>query len=460
MWGLSPGYSEDLNFDRAIIPTCLFCHCNQAEPVGHSLNRYREPVFSGYAIGCERCHGPGELHVAARDEGLGDGRVDDTIVNPRHLEPALRDAVCQQCHLEGERRVLRRGRQPFDYRPGLPIQLFWSVFTRPPETIDQHIAVSQFEQMYLSRCYQASNGRMGCTTCHDPHAKPAADQAPAFYRDRCLACHNPSGCGMPSADRLRQNGDNCTACHMPRRDTADIAHAALTDHRVPRRGDQAARPSPVRQEPEADTHRLVYFHRQQADPRDPDVSRDLGLALAQAAQENRGAAQRLAAGAVPLLEASLRTWPDDVPAAESLAGALLLLRRPREAADACARVLAVAPEREQTLHYAAQAAAALKRFEDAEAYWHRALTINPWFSSYRYGLANHYSYRQKWPCAIDACREALRRNPHHRKLRTLLIYCLANAGDNEQARAEFQTLLRQKPGEADTLRAWFDSLSR
>src|SRR5262249_19115933 len=139
---------------------------------------------------------------------------------------------------------------------------------------------------------------------------------------------------------------------------------------------------------------------------------------------------------------------------------LLLLGRPREAADACARVLAVAPEREQTLHHAAQAAAALKRSEDAEAYWHRALAINPWISSYRHGLANHYAYRQNWRCAIETCREALQRNPHHRKLRTLLIYCLANAGENEQARSEFQTLLGQKPGEVDTLRAWFDSLRR
>ena len=44
-------------------PKCLFCHCNAVEPVADTLNRYRPPLFRGHAIGCERCHGPGELHV-------------------------------------------------------------------------------------------------------------------------------------------------------------------------------------------------------------------------------------------------------------------------------------------------------------------------------------------------------------------------------------------------------------
>ena len=71
-----------------------------------TLNRYRPPVFQGHEIGCERCHGPGELHVA-HPEIIG-GR-DMTIVNPASLAPSLRDAVCEQCHLQGEKRVLRRG---------------------------------------------------------------------------------------------------------------------------------------------------------------------------------------------------------------------------------------------------------------------------------------------------------------------------------------------------------------
>ena len=91
------------------------------------MNRYEPPIFRGHAIGCERCHGPGELH--SRRQDLVDGR-DLTIVNPRHLEPALRLAVCEQCHLLGDERVDRLGRGTFDYRPGLPITAFFAV-SRP-----------------------------------------------------------------------------------------------------------------------------------------------------------------------------------------------------------------------------------------------------------------------------------------------------------------------------------------
>ncbi len=63
-WDLSPGYEKtSAHFDRPIDPDCLFCHSNRVEHVALSTNRYKEPIFQGYAIGCERCHGPGELHA-------------------------------------------------------------------------------------------------------------------------------------------------------------------------------------------------------------------------------------------------------------------------------------------------------------------------------------------------------------------------------------------------------------
>ena len=184
-WDLSPSFDKRADrFERVVRPECLFCHCNHAEPVADTVNRYQKPVFQGEAIGCERCHGPGQLHVERRERGEAGGkRPDDTIVNPGRLAPGLREAVCQQCHLEGESRVLRRGRQTFDYRPGLPLQLFWSVFVRPPDQAESKV-VSSVEQMYASRCFRESGGRLGCISCHDPHRLPAAEQRIDYYRER------------------------------------------------------------------------------------------------------------------------------------------------------------------------------------------------------------------------------------------------------------------------------------
>jgi hypothetical protein len=119
-WGLSPGYEKNqAHFSRPIDSRCLYCHCQEARPLEDTLNRYREPAFGQLAIGCERCHGPGQLHVARRADGPPSEKVDDTIVNPRHLAPALREAVCEQCHLQGETIVVRRGRAQADYRESI-----------------------------------------------------------------------------------------------------------------------------------------------------------------------------------------------------------------------------------------------------------------------------------------------------------------------------------------------------
>ncbi len=64
-WDLSPGYRDrNLHFDRVATSACLYCHANRVEPVEGAVNRYKPPTFRGHAIGCERCHGPGELHAA------------------------------------------------------------------------------------------------------------------------------------------------------------------------------------------------------------------------------------------------------------------------------------------------------------------------------------------------------------------------------------------------------------
>ncbi|HMF10977.1 MAG TPA: cytochrome c3 family protein, partial [Gemmataceae bacterium] len=186
-WDLSPGYDRNnQHFERPITGECLFCHSNYSGPVEHTLNRYQEPVFAGSSIGCERCHGPGELHVKQPGEKV-DG-IDYTIVNPKHLSPELRESVCQQCHLQGAVRIVRRGQQPFDFRPGLPLHLFRSIFVRPEGVVDDK-AVSQVEQMYSSKCFQASKGALGCITCHNPHDEPAPTQRVDYYRNRCLDCH-------------------------------------------------------------------------------------------------------------------------------------------------------------------------------------------------------------------------------------------------------------------------------
>src|SRR5437588_3114686 len=367
IWDLSPGFGVLYPGQRAITTECLFCHSNRALPVEHSLNHYRQPIFQGYTVGCERCHGPGELHVQARVNGEVAGDIDYTIVNPRHLETHLRDAVCEQCHLQGEDRVRRRGQGPFDYRPGLPLHLFRSIFVRQGGLNDIHKAVGQVEQMYESRCYQASKGELGCISCHDPHSLPAADKSVAYYRDRCLQCHqeegvrgqrlgvgeHPAGGGMKACSlalpmrKKTQKDDSCIACHMPRSGSSDIVHTAVTDHRILRKPEQGG--EAWRAPPGAGLAPLVHFHRALVDADDKNVSRDLGIALIGLARARATARGQLGKLALPILENAVETWPDDVTAREALAYALWSQGHTKDAFAAYEAVLQLAPERELSL---------------------------------------------------------------------------------------------------------------
>jgi hypothetical protein len=157
-WDLSPGYAQmNAHFERAVTTDCLFCHCNRVEPVSHSVNRYAQPLFRGHAIGCERCHGPGAIH--ARDQEEGEERPITSIVQPRNLSPALRDAVCEQCHLHGNIRVTRQGREEFDFRPGLPLSDVFAVFVTARSVNFDNRAVGQVEQMGISKCYVQAEQR-------------------------------------------------------------------------------------------------------------------------------------------------------------------------------------------------------------------------------------------------------------------------------------------------------------
>jgi Flp pilus assembly protein TadD len=455
-WGLSPGYERNLlHFNRVIINDCLFCHIDHVTPVEHTVNRFRQPLPGQLTIGCERCHGPGQLHVDRVNPGeaLAKGETDWTIVNPRDLKPALRDAVCQQCHLQGEGRIARRGRSPFDYRPGLPLQQFLSVYVRPRELADNYKIVSHVEQMNVSQCFEKSKGKMGCISCHDPHRLPEPKDKLTYYRGKCLQCHQEKSCRLELAERRRaQPGDNCVACHMPRA-RASRVHATITDHRILRVPDPAPRP---RSGIEI-TLVAFPFDPNQGTEDAPELERNLALVMIQKAQANLPAQdrQQICRDALPLLEKAVDRHPDDLEAQEEKGYALWKLDRSREALQALEATLARAPEREVALGYASLVAAALGQTDKALAYCRRLLQVNPWDPDGHNILGHLLGERRQWGDSIRACQAALRLNPSLGDARKFLITGYLHTGKEKEAQAEFERLLALHPDAADQLKQWF-----
>jgi hypothetical protein len=462
-WDLSPHLDpqKPSQLFRPVEADCLFCHCNDATPVSHSVNHYRTPVFRDLSIGCERCHGPGELHVRQEEGDLVLPPGEKAIVNPRDLAPALRESVCQQCHLQGDVRIARRGREAFDFRPGLPFQLFFSVFIRPPELTKNNKAVSHVEQMSVSLCYLKSGGNLGCISCHDPHTLPAPEKRLAFYRSRCLNCHQEKDCSAAPDLRQAQN-DSCIACHMPRADSSNVAHTAVTDHRIPRLPDTPREPIALAHQLLPDVP-LMHFHDALRDPLDSEILRDLGLAMMQWVDPNKGpvANVKMSRAALPLLSDAVKKHPDDWPARVGQGQSLWLLGRKQEALDVFDAVLQECPEYELALMNAAIVAGELDRLEVALSYWARLAQVNPYSWTSHYQQAKLLEQRRDWPGALEECRAALRIDPIHPGTRRVLITCLLRTGKEEEAEAELRRALEGlNPEEQGQMRQWFREQAR
>ncbi|MCI0702359.1 MAG: hypothetical protein L0241_14850 [Planctomycetia bacterium] len=443
-WDLSPGFRLGHTVRRAIQPACLYCHVDRVEPIPGAENRYRQPLFPKQAaIGCERCHGPGELHVAERNAGARPQGMDTSIVNPLHLTPELQLAICEQCHLQGEERVNRRGRDLFEFRPGLPFEQFVSVYVRHPDIASVNKSVGQFEQMEQSRCFTQSGRRMVCTSCHDPHKVPSPEEKDAHYRQRCLNCHNkPTArkCSLPEPDRQAKN-DSCFTCHMPRAASSNIIHTSITDHRVLRKPG----PAPVARGLPFGTSPLIRFRSGPFTPPQDELDRDLGIALARFGKKGvKELADRsdIRVLASERLTGSLAIWKGDADAWSALANTRAERGQAAEKFKAATNAVTLAPTSEPALIALIEAATASGEFDLAESTAGKLIQNNPHASQPLVIRAFVYLSRGEWAKAEADCIVALRIHPLHPEARVYLAICLYKKGDSITALREAQTATR------------------
>lgn len=415
-WGLAPGYPPNSHkrFEREVGQGCLICHAGRTNEVPNQPNVYSTPAFLENAIGCERCHGPGQRHldyhsVPKRSRSAGDDV--DPIVNPAKLDAGRREDVCHQCHLQGESQHLRYGRQMSDFRPGMRLEDVWLIFVSGERRSSegQTLAISQVEQMRSSTCYSRSDdGRFGCLSCHDAHSTPAPAERAGFYRQRCLSCHAEAKaeCRLPETQRLlAPEANSCIACHMPSLGTSDVPHTSQTDHRILRR------PELTRTEPAAQpaNMNLVFFDR--ADQRIPqwETDRVRGLMLAGLAEKSRE--RRLAAEAESLLKATHQIVRDDVDVIEWLGVTRLLLGNTSEARALWQSGLELDPRRESLLVRLAFFSHDLRDLPAAAAYFDRLFEVNPSHATFHGRQAHILGQLGDFDRAIKAANRAIELDP-------------------------------------------------
>lgn len=226
IWDLSPGYHEGFNsgFRRPLSEECIHCHNGYSDFSPGTINHFKSIAQS---IDCERCHGPGEIHVKNMEKDfivdVGKGEIDYSIVNPKHLSIDKQLDICQQCHLQGIV-VTQNGKRFQDFRPGLNIPQFFDVFTVEKIHSQEFGIASHAERLKKSQCFQKS--KMTCTTCHNPHQPTDLSLA----LKACEKCHSEPHqkiCTLKNKEKIKKN---CVNCHLQQSETSDIPHVQFTDH--------------------------------------------------------------------------------------------------------------------------------------------------------------------------------------------------------------------------------------
>lgn len=267
-WDLPPGFENGRNtrFTRKIELECMSCHNNYPDFVLGSENKF---IAVPEGISCERCHGPGSIHVAQRQTNAPidtSKYIDYSIVNPAKLSIDAQFDICQRCHLQGNT-VLKQGKSFYDYKPGMKLSDYMTVFLpKYKNADDEFIMASHADRLKQSACFiksmeiatspltskgENSNSKnklkpykdaMTCVTCHNPHVSVRETNSNVF-NDACNSCHSSQNAGdrkqvatkQPSAKHCflpTKQTANCVSCHMPKSGSIDIPHVTVHDHYI------------------------------------------------------------------------------------------------------------------------------------------------------------------------------------------------------------------------------------
>lgn len=241
-WDLPPGFENGHNvrFNRAIGFECMSCHNAMPTFEEHSGNKF---ITVPGGIDCERCHGPGEVHVKEKLAGnLVDTahEIDYTIVNPKKLSWDRQIDVCQRCHLQGNA-VLKPGKSFKDFRPGMDLSKVVDIYMpKYKGKEDEFIMASHAQRLQMSKCFISSHqtpvngGKLTCITCHNPHVSVKVT-GKQIFNNACMKCHTGTETCTEKPELRKASNDNCWGCHMPKSGTIDIPHVTVTDHwiRIP-----------------------------------------------------------------------------------------------------------------------------------------------------------------------------------------------------------------------------------
>ena len=192
---------------------CIGCHDDQNKRFQNTVmgKAFAKPHTADEKLGCESCHGPGKAHVEA---GGSKTTIPIRYGKDTHNSVEEQNQSCVQCHKKGNR-------------------MFWSGSpheSRGMRCVDCHNVKQKLTRSLSGEAFVASRvtdvgGLVKpetelCLSCHQMRRSQLQRSSHMPFREgkvTCSTCHNPHGTPNPSQLKQATVNENCYSCHAERR---------------------------------------------------------------------------------------------------------------------------------------------------------------------------------------------------------------------------------------------------
>jgi predicted CXXCH cytochrome family protein len=216
--------------------SCYGCHVSQEEKNFDVQKGVYKTAWLDFGTNCERCHGPGSLHVAHYSAGSPpQGPARDIVLQTR-LDASRNTMVCAQCHSFRDIYVngFTAGSDYYDFflpileynQPEDKDPAYW------PDGRTRRFSNDAFG-LWQSECFL--KGGVTCVACHINAHETEIERNPQLRPDAnalCTRCHEAIGKAVPAHTHHAESsaGSSCVECHMPR--TVYSIKAGIRDHSI------------------------------------------------------------------------------------------------------------------------------------------------------------------------------------------------------------------------------------
>lgn len=234
----NPAVNRERAFERVPLPpaeyvgmkTCLLCHEEKGPQLEGTRHwQAKDPRTPISTHGCESCHGPGSAHIEAMEEGTASTETKDgkwtlglIAFGEEYPFPAEQlSAQCLACHQREKTHWQRTS------HAGHGVTCVDCHKIHDPDPKNEHQLKAESQLVLCGKCHTdkrgemerrshhpVREGKMKCTSCHDPHGTGSLENLKAMGpNELCYSCHTEKR--GPHLWEHAPVNEECTNCHTP-----------------------------------------------------------------------------------------------------------------------------------------------------------------------------------------------------------------------------------------------------